>query len=179
VTQRASQQIPGSSPASPQNRIAAPAWHGMPTAAARRFHQICVAKNSEVLGQLGLTPLQYGVLVHLSKKTGSPGIEQNVLADRLNIDRNTASVLVEQLVKSGAVAREVNGADRRARLLSLTAKGERIHAELLPGFRAVNVDILEPLAPRERKHFMDLLVRVIEGNLGHQRRPARRQRRKS
>src|SRR3954470_16087330 len=76
-----------------------PPWHRVPTAIARRFHKICVAKTSEVVGEVGLTPLQYGVLVHLSKLTGKPGIEQSSLADRLNIDRNTASLLVEELVK--------------------------------------------------------------------------------
>jgi DNA-binding MarR family transcriptional regulator len=102
--------------------------------------------------------------------TGAPGIEQNVLAARLNIDRNTASVIVEQMVKLGVVARQVNGADRRARLLSLTAKGDRIYAELLPAFRTANADILAPVSPRERKLFMTLLVRIVEGNLREQNR---------
>ena len=161
---------------------AAPPWHVIPTAAARRFHQICVAKSSEVFSEFGLTPLQFGALVYLNRQTGSPGIEQNTLATRLNIDRNTASVTVEQLVKSDVVVRQVNGADRRARLLSLTAKGERIYAEALPGFRATNADVLTPLAPNERKLFMDLLVRVIEGNLQRQSRaepPSRRSKRRS
>src|SRR5687767_11962788 len=88
-----------------------PPWHGVPTAIARRLHQICVAKTSEIVGKAGLTPLQYGVLIHLSKVTGKPGIEQNSLAGRLNVDRNTASLLVEQLAKRELVERRVNGAD--------------------------------------------------------------------
>src|SRR5690349_9345451 len=74
----------------------APPWHGVPTAIARRFHQICVAKTAAVVGEAGLTPLQYGTLLYLSKLTGKPGIEQTSLANRLNVDRNTASLLVEQ-----------------------------------------------------------------------------------
>src|SRR5690242_17434791 len=101
---------------------AKPAWHDIPTTIARRFHHICVAKTSEVVGEAGLTPLQYGVLIHLSKLTGEPGIEQNTLAHRINVDRNTASLLVEQLVKRGLVERRVNGIDRRSRLLSLSSK---------------------------------------------------------
>jgi MarR family transcriptional regulator, lower aerobic nicotinate degradation pathway regulator len=151
-----------------ETRTAAPAWHGIPTAAARRFHQICVAKSSEVSGAFGLTPLQFGVMVPLNKMTGTPGIEQNVLAARLNVDRNTASVTVEQMVKLGVVARQVNGADRRARLLSLTAKGDRIYAELLPAFRIANANVLATLSPHERKLFMNLLVRVVEGSLREQ-----------
>ena len=142
-----------------------PPWHRVPTAIARRFHQICVAKTSEVVGEAGLTPLQYGVLIHLSKLTGKPGIEQNSLAGRLNVDRNTASVLVEQLVKRELVERRVNGVDRRERLLSLTPKGERVYGELRPIHLAANESILAPIAPRERKLLIDLLIRVIEGNL--------------
>jgi DNA-binding MarR family transcriptional regulator len=145
-----------------------PPWHAVPTAVARRLHQICVAKTSEVVGKAGLTPLQYGVLIHLSKQTGRPGIEQNNLADRLNVDRNTASLLVEQLVKKDLVERRVNGADRRARLLSLTPKGEQLYAQLRPAHLAANQSILAPISPRERKLLISLLIRVIEGNLARE-----------
>jgi DNA-binding MarR family transcriptional regulator len=152
----------------PQAANAAPAWHSIPTAAARRFHQVCLTKSSHLFSEFGLTSLQFGVMVHLNRMNGTPGIEQNVLAARLNIDRNTASVIVEQMVKLGVVARQVNGADRRARLLSLTAKGDRIYAELLPKFTVANANILAPISPRERKLFMSLLVRIVEGNLREQ-----------
>jgi DNA-binding MarR family transcriptional regulator len=103
-----------------------------------------------------------------------PGIEQNVLADRLNVDRNTASLVVERLVKMGMAARRVNGADRRARLLSLTPKGEKLYARLRPTFDIANENILAPLTPRERNLLMSLLTRVIEENLLHQKRTSRR-----
>src|SRR5882724_9106255 len=118
-----------------------PPWHGVPTAIARRLHQICVAKTAAVVGEVGLTPLQYGVLIHLSKLTGKPGIEQNSLADRLNVDRNTASLLVEELVKKELVERQVNDADRRARLLSLTTKGEKLYARVRPTHLSANESI--------------------------------------
>jgi DNA-binding MarR family transcriptional regulator len=155
-----------------------PPWHGVPTAIARRLHQICVARTSEIVGKAGLTPLQYGVLIHLSKLTGKPGIEQYSLAGRLNVDRNTASLLVEQLVQKGLVERRVNGVDRRARLLSLTPKGEKVYAQLRPAHLAANEAIFAPIASRERKLLINLLIRVIEGNLakedsGSRARPRR------
>jgi DNA-binding MarR family transcriptional regulator len=98
----------------------------------------------------------------------SLGIEQNSLAGRLNVDRNTASLIVEQLVKKELVERRVNGADRRARLLSLTPKGERLYAQLRPAHLAANQSILAPITPRERKLLISLLIRVIEGNLAQE-----------
>jgi DNA-binding MarR family transcriptional regulator len=151
----------------------APPWHGAPTAIARRFHQICAARTAEVVGKCGLTPLQYGALVYLSAQTGKPRIEQNSFAERLNIDRNTASLLVEQLAKRRLVAREVDGTDRRVRLLSLTPQGEKLYARLRPAFIAANEDIIAPINARERKLLTNLLIRVIEGNLAQAERGGR------
>ena len=153
---------------------AGPIWHSVPTALARRFHQICVAKLSEVVGKADLTPLQHGVLMHLSKLTGEPWIEQSGLADRLNIDRNTASLLVEQLVDKGLIERRVKGADRRARLLNLTPKGEKLYARLRPTYLNANESILAPITPSERKLLFGLLIRLIDGNLDRERRDADR-----
>jgi DNA-binding MarR family transcriptional regulator len=154
--------------AAPATENVAPPWHSVPTAIARRFHQICVAGTSEVVGQAGLTPLQYGVLIHLSKMTGKPGIEQSSLAGRLNVDRNTASLLVEQLVGRKLVERRVNGADRRERLLRLTPKGEELYSRMRPTHLAANETILAPITPHERKLLIDLLIRVIEANLARE-----------
>ena len=154
-----------------------PPWHGIPTAVARRFHQICAARSAEVVGEFGLTPLQYGAMIHLNRASGTPDIEQNVLADRLNVDRNTASLLVEQLVKMDVVVRQVSEADRRVRLLRLTPKGERLHARLRPAFAVANAGILAPITPREGKVLMGLLIRVIEDNLLAHGRAARRRKR--
>jgi DNA-binding MarR family transcriptional regulator len=155
-------------------RTAKVPWHGIPTAIARRFHQVCVARTSELMSPAGLTPLQYGVMLHLSKTTGLPGIEQNSLAERINVDRNTASLLVEQLVKKGLLDRRVNGADRRSRVLSLTTKGEALYARLRPAHAALNRDLLDPITPQEQKLLMDLLVRVVEGNLIEENRNVRK-----
>src|ERR1700730_2539458 len=153
----------GRPPAAAEN--ADPPWHGIPTAIARRFHQMCAARTSEVVGEFDLTPLQYGVMVHLSRITANGGIEQNVLADRVNVDRNTASLIVEQLVKMAIAARQVGEADRRVRLISLTPKGRKLHARLRPALIALNEEILSPITFRERKLLMELLIRVIEENL--------------
>jgi DNA-binding MarR family transcriptional regulator len=63
------------------------------------------------------------------------------------------------------VERQVNGADRRARLLCLTPKGEKLYARIRPVHLAANDSVLAPIALHERKILMSLLIRVIEGNL--------------
>src|SRR5260221_4393666 len=95
----------------------------VPIALARRFVQICLAVAAETLEGADLTPLQFAVLANLGDESN---VDQNSLAARLGVDRNTASVLVEQLVKRGLIDRRVNGADRRARLFRLTHLGKEL-----------------------------------------------------
>jgi DNA-binding MarR family transcriptional regulator len=168
--------LAGSRGATRQQSATAPPWHSAVVAIARRFHQICGARTAEVVSASGLTPLQYGALVHLSRQTGKASLEQNTFAERLNVDRNTASLVVEQLAKNGLVAREIDSADRRVRLLSLTPQGEKLYARLRPAFIAANEQILAPISARERKLLTDLLIRVIEGNLAEAGQVARSKR---
>jgi DNA-binding MarR family transcriptional regulator len=151
-----------------------------PMPLARRFFQICTSIAADAYGAAGLTPLQFATLPYLSKRSGDPGIDQNGLAARLGIDRNNASVLVDQLEGMGLVERRVNGADRRARLLFLLPKGERLLERLYPTVAADVADrILAPLEPDEREVLLDLLIRVIKGNLKHARPGAGRRKRGS
>ena len=133
-------------------------------ALARRFFQICTTAAAETLAETGLTTLQFAVMVSLSSVTGEPGIDQNGLTARLGIDRASTSQLVDELAAMGLVERHVNGADRRARLLRLTPRGERLRARLHPAQIANQARILAALMPEERELLLDLLVRVVESN---------------
>ncbi|HKO72996.1 MAG TPA: MarR family transcriptional regulator [Bradyrhizobium sp.] len=131
---------------------------------ARRFLQICTAVVAEPLASEGLMPLDMGVLAYLNQQNGEPDIDQNGLAARLGIDRYSASLLVERLEKEGIVDRRVNGADRRARLLRLTARGERLYARLRAPVVAKQMALLAPLSTKEQELFLDFLVRIVEAN---------------
>ena len=64
----------------------------------------------------------------------SRNIDQNGLAAPC-VDRNNASLLVEQLEAKRLIERRVNGADRRARLLRVTPRGQRLYDRLRPWIR--------------------------------------------
>jgi DNA-binding MarR family transcriptional regulator len=140
----------------------APPLRRVTTSLARRFHQICAAMVADAIAGAGLTPLQFAVMACVNRQDGEPGIDQNGLASRLGIERSHVSVLVEELGTKGLLDRRVNGADRRARLLELTLKGEKLYERLKIADIAANERILEPLAPDERKLLLDLLIRIIE-----------------
>jgi DNA-binding MarR family transcriptional regulator len=135
-----------------------------PFALARRFLQICTAAVAEPLAREDLMPLDMGVLAYLNRQNGEPDIDQNGLATRLGIDRYTASILLERLEKKGVVERRVNGADRRARLLRLTAHGESLYTRLRAPVVAKQMALLAPLSAKEQELFLDFLMRVVEAN---------------
>jgi DNA-binding MarR family transcriptional regulator len=133
-------------------------------ALTRRVHQISVATTADSVAEADLTPVQYGAMACLNRKDGEPGIDQIGLAARLGVDRNSASVLVDDLAAKGLIERRVNGADRRARLLQLTTKGERLFLQVRKKNLAAQARTLETLAPHERELLLDLLTRVIGAN---------------
>jgi len=157
----------------------APPVRRRPAPLARRFYQICMAIQAEAVAPFDLTALQYGAMSYLSRHTGDPGIDQNGLAARLGVDRNNASLLVDQLEAKGLAERRVSGSDRRARLLFLTPRGEKLFVRLRPVAHGVNERVLAPIEPHEREIFLDLLVRLIRGNWQHARPGAARRKRGS
>jgi DNA-binding MarR family transcriptional regulator len=130
-------------------------------ALARRLFQVCTTAIANVLAADDLTPLQYAVIAYVE---GEPDLDQNALAARIAIDRNNASLVVEQLEKRRLITRRVNGADRRARLLRITPRGKKLYDRLRPNVFDAQQRLLTLLAPKEREQLLDLLVRVIEAN---------------
>ncbi len=152
-----------------------------PMALSRRFFQICTAATVETLTKekLTLTPLQVGVLAYLNAGTGEHDIDQNGLAARLGIDRASTSKIVDELVALGHVDRRVNDSDRRARLLRLTPRGEKLHNRLYLPVLTGQMRIFESLTPSERELLFDLLVRVVQSNSRLARPGAARRKRTS
>jgi DNA-binding MarR family transcriptional regulator len=136
----------------------------VPLALARRFFQICTSAAAEVTSLAELTPQEFAVMAYVNRDVGEPDIDQSDLAARLGIDHAHTSLLIDRLEKRGLLNRRVNGEDRRARLVRLTPRGEKLHARLYPRAFAGQMQILEVIEPDERQLLLDLLVRVIEGN---------------
>jgi len=130
-------------------------------ALAPRLFQICTTAVADALADEDLTPLEYAALAYVE---GEADIGQNGLAARLGVDRNSTSLLVEQLEAKRLIDRRINGADRRARLLRITPRGQKLYDRLRPIVFGAQERLLTLLPVRKREHLLDALVRVIEGN---------------
>src|SRR5437870_2199551 len=136
----------------------------VPLALARRFLQICTTAGAEAVSKAALTPQEFAVMAYVNSTDGEPDLDQSALAARLGVDRNSTSLLVGSLESKGLLERRVNGADRRARLVRLTPRGEKLFTKLHPQAIEHQQQVLDVLDPAEREVLLDLLVRVIEAN---------------
>ncbi len=85
----------------------------------------------EFLDQFKLTEVRYSVLASLSS-AGAMGLSQSELAERLMQSESNVSTLIERMAQDGLVDRLRSHADRRKRVLLLSAAGatlvERVEA---------------------------------------------------
>ena len=72
------------------------------------------------------------------------------------------ATFIERLEEKGWIRRVVSERDRRARELSLTPKGKRILAALLPIVRDAQAEILQPLGGADRARFLELARQVVQ-----------------
>jgi DNA-binding MarR family transcriptional regulator len=87
--------------------------------------------GEETVG-LDFSPTQYSALAFVYIE---PGIHQNVLGERIALDRSSVTKCVEILEDRVLIRREVDRSDRRARRLFITPEGEKaleiVHAAAL------------------------------------------------
>mgnify|MGYP001767220452 CR=1 FL=1 len=139
---------------------------------ARRFQQIAVAVFHAEVAAAGfdLTPVQYAALVEIR---ADPGLDQATLAGRIAFDRATTTGVVDRLEKKGHLVREVSGADRRARVLRITAAGRDLLDRIEPAVSAAQRIMLSGLSEAEAAEFMRLLRKAVEGSNELSRAPRR------
>lgn len=85
---------------------------------------------------------------------------QLALAQHLGIDRTVMTYLVDDFVKAGLVERQLNPADRRARMVVATEAGLIMLAELQRSVAAAEEAVLGALEAEERAVFRSLLRRI-------------------
>jgi DNA-binding MarR family transcriptional regulator len=132
----------------------------------RRLQQICLSMIAEAVADAELVQLEYALLVFVDDV---PGISQQTLSEALGIDRNNVSLIADKLEARGLLKRSVNGADRRARELTITPQGKKLWRGCLTKIREANARMLACLDAKEKESFLDMLVQVVNANKIHAR----------
>jgi DNA-binding MarR family transcriptional regulator len=124
----------------------------------RRAFQRSVALFAEEAREQDITSPQYIILVALAL---DPGIDQNSLAEAVDLDRWTTGDVLSRLERRGLVTRKVDSTDRRCRTLFLTPVGHRLVQEMEPTGMRVHERILAPLDAAEQREFLRLLRKLL------------------
>jgi len=112
------------------------------------------------LARLGLTYPQFLVMTAL---WGEDGVAVGALGDRLALDTSTLTPLLKRLEGMGLVARRRDEADERRVIVSLTAPGSAMRAELGQIMRCIlDASDLTPEAFVKLTHDIQTLRRNLE-----------------
>lgn len=134
----------------------------------RRLQQIAVAAFLQETTSFKITPVQYAALQTVAN---TPGIDQRSVARGIGFDTSTIGEVIDRLETRGLLGRTVDPSDRRVRLLTTTAEGEGLLADVAPAVLRVQERILAPLPDGERSEFLRMLRVLVDANNGLSRAP--------
>ena len=107
---------------------------------------------------LGIGRRHFSVLAVLGEEKPLSQVE---IGERLNIDRNTIVILMDDLEGKSLVIRRRDPSDRRAYLVSLTDAGRDVLTQATAAARRTNDEVFAPLSPEERAQLHSLLSRLV------------------
>jgi len=79
------------------------------------------------------------------------------------IDRSDVTAALTQMAEHGLVAREVDPANRRRKIVSITTAGEATLRELDEALDGIQEVLLAPLSPTERAQFAKIMTLLADG----------------
>ena len=109
-------------------------------------------------GAFDVTPVQFAILNAL---IADPGEDQVTLAGKVAFDAATFGSVIGRLEAKGWVRREPDAADRRRKLLWITAQGKQAARRMKHAVGKAQVRILGPLNAAERRRLIELLGKLV------------------
>jgi DNA-binding MarR family transcriptional regulator len=114
-----------------------------------------------MLRERNLTAHQHGVLLTLREHRP---LAQHDLARMIAVDPRNIVPIIDGLVEKGLIDREMDPADRRRRVLTLTDAGSTAAAELATAAAGIEDDFLASLTPSDR-HDLARILRVLHASM--------------
>jgi len=120
-----------------------------------RLNTRLVHEEQNALQPYGLTGAQFDVLSRLATE---PGLNQQMLADRLLVTKGNVCGLIDRLELAGLVERRNDPQDRRTYHLHLTAAGAELFKQAAPALEEAIGQQFEQLNDGERDTLLTLLA---------------------
>ncbi len=126
-----------------------------------RASHVYTTELTAALEGLGISPRAQSVL-----RAAMAGEHTQIeLARMVGLDKTTMVATLDELQAAGLAERRLAPADRRARIIAVTAAGERLVRDACAIGDRVRDDVLAVLPPEERRIFVDALRRLVEERL--------------
>jgi DNA-binding MarR family transcriptional regulator len=113
-----------------------------PSHLLHRAQQIAANESAAALTAAGITLRQFSVLAALS---GNDGVSQSDLVNATGIDRSTLADMVARMERAGLIKRVASKTDKRAKVVSLMAKGKKAYEKALPAVEKADEAIFDAL----------------------------------
>ncbi|WP_405098005.1 MarR family winged helix-turn-helix transcriptional regulator [Micromonospora sp. NBC_01412] len=123
--------------------------------------QALTAEHASGLARLGISPRAHCVLL----RARAGGLTQRQLGELCGIDKTTMVVTLDQLETAGLARRRPSPSDRRARLVEVTAEGEKVLGQAQRIAARIQEDVLATLPEPDRAIFLRAIVSLVGGRL--------------
>lgn len=123
-----------------------------------RAARLCRDYFDALTEPLGIHGRHFSVLAVLGEEKPLSQVE---ISERLGIDRNTMTLLLDDLEAKGLVTRRRDPDDRRAHLVSLTDTGRDVLVQSTALAQRTNEEVFAPLSSSERAQLHALLSRLL------------------
>ena len=137
----------------------------------RRCYQIFIAGFEQEIGTITDISQVQGIILAIVRSY--PGIDMTSVSGLAAVDKTSCGRAVSKLARSGLIHISPILEDRRQKRLSITAEGEDVIREVLPGLRKLQDRLLGALSQKEQEHFISALKVFVEKNNEQSRAPQR------
>ncbi len=126
----------------------------------RKVSAASFAAFSEVVGEYGLHPMHFGMLMILAAEEP---ISQHELGDRAGVDPSTMVARMDVLEEKGLIERTRRTGDRRSYEIRLSPAGRKLLGQLRRKAKAHGERFFAPLTEDERAELHRLLTKLAAG----------------
>ena len=113
-----------------------------------------------------ITPPQFWALSRLSRQKTC---QMHDLARLMNLKFSSATGLVDRMVRQGMVRRTRSDADRRAVLVTITAKGRKIFLQICQQKQRGIAKLFSRIGSKERGQYLEIIEKLVSSLSGETR----------
>lgn len=124
----------------------------------KRLLDEVIRREVEILEPRGIGMWDYVVLSALARGAVHT---QAALAQATGRDKTRLIVNLDRLEDAGLLTRDVDPADRRNRIVTLTARGRQVREEVHRAITVMERDLLEPLGATDRSRLRTALITLV------------------